>query len=130
MNRWFELAEEVSKKSEYPRIKIGAVIVKGNYMIATGYNQQKSHPLQAKLNNSFRDWESNNHYLHAEVHALIQSSREEDLKGADIYVFRRDRNGDLAASRPCNVCYNAIKAAGIQRIYYTTTEEKYVYEEV
>lgn len=129
MNRWYEAAEEASKKSEYPRIKIGAAIVKGNYLVATGYNQQKSHPLQAELNNKHRDWESPNHYLHAEVHALIQSGRD-DLEGADIYVFRRDRNKELAASRPCAVCLAALKAAGIARMYYTTTEEGYVYEEV
>lgn len=129
MNRWYELAEEVSKKSEYPRIKIGAVIVKGNYLVATGYNQQKTHPLQAELNARHRDWESQNHYLHAEVHALIQSGRTE-LDGADIYVFRRDKKNDLAASRPCVVCYQALKAAGVARMYYTTTEEGYVYEEI
>jgi deoxycytidylate deaminase len=123
--RWFEIAEESSKKSSYPRINIGAAIVLGNYLVATGYNQQKTHPKQAKFNEMYSEFESS-HYLHAEVHALINSARE-NIEGADIYVFRRNREGSLANCRPCPVCYEAAKAAGISRIYYTT-EDGYYFE--
>lgn len=127
MNRWYELAEQVADKSEYPRINIGAVIVLGNYAVASGFNQQKSHPRQAALNEKYSEFDSS-HFLHAEVHALIQSGRT-DIRGGDIYVFRRNKVGELANSRPCPSCYGAIKEAGISRIYYTSTDG-YWYEEV
>ncbi len=127
MNRWYEKAKEESGKSGYPRINIGAVIVKGNLLVSTGYNQQKSHPKQAAFNEMYSLREDSSHYLHAEIHALIRSGRE-DLEGADIYVFRENRNGELANCRPCEVCRQALKAAGIDRMYYTT-EEGYFYHE-
>lgn len=125
MNRWFEIAEESSKKSEYPRINIGAALVLGNYLVATGYNQKKSHPRQAILNNAHKDFHSN-HFLHAEVHTLIRSGRT-DIRGADLYVFRKDKLGNLANCRPCVSCMAAIREAGISRVYYTTNDG-YFYE--
>lgn len=127
MNRWYELAEKEAEKSEYPRINIGAVLVVGNYLVGKGFNQKKSHPMQAEYNGTYKDWDSN-HYLHAEIHSLIQSGRE-SVKGGDCYVFRKDRNGTLADSRPCISCWNALKDAGIERVYYTTPSG-YCYEEV
>lgn len=128
MNKWYEHAEEASKLSTYERVNIGAAIVKGNYLVAIGYNQPKTHPRQAELNRVHREYESESHYLHAEVHALISSGRE-DITGADIYIFRRDRNNKLAMCKPCKVCRAALKAAGISRVYYTNENGYEFYEE-
>lgn len=125
MNNWFDIAERAGEESKYPRINIGACIVNGNYLVATGFNQKKSHPIQALYNSQTKDFESNN-YLHAEIHSLIRSGRE-DVRGADIYVFRKNKKGLIANSRPCVACWAAIKASGISRVYYTT-EEGYFYE--
>lgn len=127
MNRWFEIAEESSKKSEYPRINIGAALVLGNYLVATGYNQKKSHPKQAHFNSATKDFPSN-HFLHAEVHTLIRSGRI-DIRGSDLYVFRKNKLGNLANCRPCAACWAAIREAGISRVYYTTNDG-YFYETI
>ena len=46
-----KLAEIVSTYSDYDRIHIGACIIKKRQVISTGYNQNKTHPIQEKYNN-------------------------------------------------------------------------------
>ena len=116
---WMERAAAVSMLSNHDRVRIGAVIVKGNYLIATGWNQKKSHPMQAKYN-VHRELECSN-YIHAEIHSLVRSGRE-DVTGSTIYVYRENKSGEEANCKPCAACTRAIYDAGISRVYYTTEE--------
>ena len=50
-----------------------------------------------------------------EVNAIKQASKTE---GADNYVTRHTPTG-MAMAKPCDNCMEAIRAAGIRRIYYT-----------
>ena len=83
--KYFNIAKEVSKLSDFKRIKIGCCIVLKHEVIATGYNTKKSHPLQAKLNHlRFNDhFDECNHYIHAELRAIL-SCRDIDLNKATI----------------------------------------------
>lgn len=121
LNKYFSIAREVSKLSDFKRIKIGCCIVLKHEVIATGYNTKKSHPLQAKLNHlRFTDhFDKCNHYLHSELRALI-SCKHMDLNRAELYVYREDRDGHIQMCRPCQACLYAIKQAGIKTIHYTT----------
>lgn len=114
--RFFRLAKKQSEKSTHKKIQMGAVIVLGNYVVSKGWNQNKTHPTQFKYNR-FRNVLCH-HKLHAEIHALM--STREDLSGAEIYIYREDKAGLLAPSRPCCACYNAIKDSGISKMYYTS----------
>jgi deoxycytidylate deaminase len=104
--------------SNHERVKIGCVIVNGNWMISSGYNQAKSHPRQFRANALVRRVALQSH-LHAEIDALIKTRRT-DLTGSEAFIFRTNRNGDLAMCRPCRACYKALKTAGISTITYTT----------
>lgn len=116
--RYITKALEASLDSNYPRIKIGAIIVDGNYVVSSAANQARTHPFQYQLNrDSLRDCP--NHYLHAEVHALVRS-KAYDLSDSEIFVARYLRDGSLGDCRPCPSCTLALGRAGIRRATYTT----------
>ena len=92
--RMLNLARKKAKDCDYI-YKLGAVIVHGGKIISIAKNTPNGH---------------------AEVNAIKQASRTE---GADIYVVRHTPTG-MAMSKPCENCMEAIRSAGIRRIYYTT----------
>lgn len=118
-DKYFKVAESVAATSSYPRIKIGAVIVKRNNIISVGVNATKSHPLQKKHNIHRGIDVEINHNIHAEMAALVRS-KDEDLVGADIFIFRKNVNGDNAMCKPCKACEDALYKRGIRNVYYTT----------
>ena len=119
---YFKIAKAVSKTSTFERIKIGAIIVYKKEILSAGVNVKKSHPLQKKYNHlRFECQPEYHHYLHAEIRAILNADRE-DLSGASLYVFREDRKGNLALSRPCPACMEVIKNHGIKKIFYTTKD--------
>jgi len=130
--RYFNLAKANSELSEFTRVrgtkvKIGAVIVKGNFVVSEGRNRLKTHTFQHRSN-------IDSGYLapvpniHAEIDALIRSGRH-DLTGAEVFVYRGFVNGELANCRPCPSCMKALKNAGVKHIYYTD-EIGYNYEKI
>lgn len=116
--RYFEKARQVSLRSMHQCARIGAVIVDGNYIVATGYNVEKSHPMQAAYNRKTKYYKCNDK-MHAEMSALVNSKRY-DLSGTDVFIFREDFNGNLAMCRPCSACSAALYDAGVRNIYYTS----------
>ena len=116
-SRYFELAESVAKLSDYPRIKIGSVIVKNKDVVSVGQNMLKTHPAQFRYNKRL-PYNMPVSHVHAEINT-ISKARTDLLRGSTMYIFRRDRNGNTAMCRPCNACMQAIKDAGIKEIYYS-----------
>jgi len=106
--KFFELAKRVSKKSDHRSYHLGAVIVKKNRVLSIGFNRNRTHP---KSPHKFK-------YLHAEIDAIIGLDFK-DLYGSVIYVYREDKLGRLALSKPCESCMEAIKASGIKYLCYT-----------
>lgn len=101
----------------------------GNKVIAVGYNQLKTSPVQKKYN-KYRMGEFpphvHNDTLHAEIDALNKGSYlNVDWKDVIIYVGRADKAGNPRLAKPCPACLEAIKERGIKRIYYTTNENGY-----
>lgn len=118
--RYITKALEASLESDFQRIKIGAVIVDGNYIVSAASNKNRSHPRQASFNER-SNRVAPRHCIHAEVHALVRSGSY-DLSGTELYVGRFDRNGRLGDCKPCVACQLAIKDSGIRLVYYTTTK--------
>lgn len=119
---FFKIAKNVSQLSDFPKIKIGAIVVHKHKIISSGYNSKnKCHRLQAQLNKKrFEDPSCGS--IHAELAALLPLLHKRDLKGASIYTYREYSNGQLAISRPCKSCMSIIKKLGIKKIYYTTQD--------
>ena len=104
------------------RAKICAAIVRRRKIISFGFNQSKTHTLQARYSK---------HYLachvHAEIDAIKNALRKislEDLSYCDIYIARAKRTGACSPfvkglAKPCIGCQRAIRAFGIHGVFYT-----------
>lgn len=100
--------------------QVGAVIYRGSTVIGVGFNKIKSHP---KLANEDRFYS-----LHAEMSAIINA--KQDLKGCSIYVYREFKDGNVALSKPCNLCMPSIIESGITKIYYTDDKSETGYSKI
>jgi dCMP deaminase len=110
------IAVAVSARADCRRRQHGAVIVKANRIVATGYNG--AHPggpscLAGECPRGLLTSEqSKSDYgnciaLHAEQNAIAYASRRE-TEGATIYI----------TGAPCDMCAKLIAAAGITRTVY------------
>ena len=115
---FMEIAEIVKTRSTCMRRQIGAVIVKDNRIITTGYNGAPSGCRHCTEIGSCYRQEHNipsgeRHELcralHAEQNAIIQAARiANTTDGATIYV----------TNQPCVICAKMCINAGIKRIVY------------
>lgn len=126
---YLELAKCVSLRSTCLKRMYGAVIVKNDEVVATGYNGSargevnccdihRECPRKNKPHNSgdYSDCPA----VHAEQNALISVSRNNAI-GSTLYLSGReyDENGepiDMTETHPCPICARMIKNAGITRI--------------
>ncbi len=108
----FRLAKNVSKLSQHPTHKLGAVLVVKGKPISVGHNQYKTHP-EAKYTG-----------LHAEIQAL-KSSGKDIIRGSTMFVYREKKDGSLGLSKPCKDCMKELKKFGIKWICYTIEEYPY-----
>jgi len=122
---YFSVARDISLLSDH-RCQMGCVIVDHHRIIGSGHNSMtKCHPVQLDLDNKFypETIDKNKGPLHAEVSALLPLiKRHYDLSGATLYIYRKDKHGTLAMSRPCVRCMSLLKKYGIKKIKYTTPD--------
>lgn len=130
--RFFGIAKRNADKSTYVRkgrgkIGIGCAIVNGNYVVSEGVNKRKTHSVQQHYNN-ISEYFAPVPNIHAEIDALIKS-RNHDLTGTEVFVYRELVGGSLGNCRPCRACMRALRDAGVKHIYYTT-ENGFHYERI
>jgi tRNA(Arg) A34 adenosine deaminase TadA len=129
--KYFNLAKQNARLSTFSnkrRLQIGAIIVFKNKVIASGFNTNKTNPLQRTF-----AFLTNNHeaiYSHAEINVIYKVIREKynkkDFEEMDIYIYREVDSG-LGLSKPCNICEACIKTFIFRNVYYTS-ENGYVCE--
>ena len=115
---FMEIAEIVKTRSTCLRRQVGAVIVKDNRIITTGYNGAPSglkHCTEiggcerARLNIPSGQRHELCRALHAEQNAIIQAAKiGVSTEGATIYI----------TLQPCVICAKMLVNAGIQRIVF------------
>lgn len=112
-NEYFlQLAELTSKRSTCQRLKVGAVIVKNNRILSTGYNGSiKGHEHCIDVGCLKNDEGRCIRCIHAEANALLFAKT--DLEGAVIYVTHY----------PCENCSKLIAQSGIKKIVYKNEYE-------
>ena len=121
---YFDKAKNISFLSDFKQTHIGCIAVYKKQVIGIGYNTNKTHPIQLYYN-KYRenfDWNKNSQpKLHAEISCLLSiKNLDIDFSKVKLYIYRANKNGDIALSKPCNACLKAISDLGIKRIYYTT----------
>ena len=127
---YFNIAKEMSKLSDFPRVQIGACAVYKHKVISTGCNSMRTSPLQKKYN-QYRFTVETSHTCHAELSCLksLIGRKDIDFKNVELYVYREYKNGNLALARPCLSCMELIRQLGIKHIYFTG-DQSYVSEEI
>ena len=123
---YLQIADAVSIKSKCLKKHYGAIIVKNNEIISTGFNgpaRGEDHCVKCTKVGSDKDVVeySSCPAIHAEQNAIISASRQEML-GSVLYLSGRDVSGSIdeiglpIAARPCEICLRLIKNAGIEKV--------------
>lgn len=115
-NRFVSITNEVASWSSCLHRNVGAVIVKDNRIISTGYNGAPKDVVSCKDKNKCEreNIESGTHAefckgVHAEQNAIIQCARLGiSCENATLYCTHK----------PCVICAKIIINAGIKRIVY------------
>jgi dCMP deaminase len=82
--RFMAIAEQVSLWSKDPGTKVGAVLVSGNVIVATGYNGLPRHMADSNLTD--RDSKLSR-TIHAEMNAMLNAMRQgASVAGCTLYV--------------------------------------------
>ena len=120
---YLRIAEAVAARSTCLRRRYGAIIVKNDEIIATGYNGAPRGE-QNCVDCGFCQREAlgvpkGERYelcvaVHAEQNAIISAARR-DMIGATIYIVGLERDGSYANPAPCIMCRRVIVNAGITK---------------
>jgi dCMP deaminase len=108
------ITQVVSTRSTCLRRQVGAIVVKNNQILSTGYNgtpvgeEHCKTCLRQELNIKPGERYELCRSVHAEANAIIQAAKHGvSIEGADIYV----------TDEPCLMCRRMIINAGIANVY-------------
>ncbi len=139
VNYYLDIATTVSQRSTCLRRHFGAIIVKNDIIISTGYNgAPRGRKNCTDINYCMRDElkiPRGERYemcrsVHAEANAIIAADRDKML-GATLYMACADaKSGDLMPGTcSCMMCKRQIINAGIEKVFVRDTKDTYsVYE--
>ena len=120
---YLNIAKAVSMRSTCLRRQYGAVIVKDDVVISTGYNgSPRGSQNCCDTGECYREANNIPHVeqyekcvaVHAEANAIISAARK-DMIGATLYLYGREGNKEIKAE-PCLMCQRLIQNAGIGKI--------------
>ena len=135
INYYLDIAETVLERGTCLRRKFGAIIVKNDEIVSTGYvGAPRGRANCVDLGYCTREQlnvPKGQRYelcrsVHAEANAIISASRK-DMIGATIYLACHDAKtnelfGDV---EPCSMCKRLIINAGIQTVIVRVTKDDY-----
>lgn len=134
-NYYLDIAEAVSKRSTCLRRIYGAVIVKNDEIISTGYvgaprGRQNCSDLNYCLREKLAIPRGERYEMcrsvHAEANAIISASREKML-GSTLYLvgFEMPAMEYIVRSSCCAMCKRMVINAGIERVVIRDTVDEY-----
>jgi len=103
-----QIAKDVSTRATCPRASVGAVIVKDNRVVSTGYNGAPAgEPHCTEVGCDIVDGHCIR-VIHAEVNAVCEAAKfGTPIEGAILYVYGLER------PESCHNCIQVMKAAGL-----------------
>jgi dCMP deaminase len=124
---YLDIARVVATRSTCLKVLIGAIIVKEDQIIATGYvgaprktksSLEHGFCLRKKLNIPSGQQYELCRSVHAEQNAIINAARAGvSLLGGNIYIYGESKDtGEVINAFPCFICKKMIINAGLNRI--------------
>ena len=134
-NYYLDIAETVLERGTCLRRNFGAIIVRNDEIISTGYVGAPrgrancvdlGHCTRQVLNIPRGERYELCRSVHAEANAII-SARRSDMIDATLYLVGKDYNtGELVAdATPCAMCRRLIINAGISRVIIRNTKDQF-----
>ena len=129
-NYYLDIAQTVAERGTCLRKKYGAIIVKNDVIIATGYNgASRGNPNCSDLGYCYREANDIPHgeqyekckAVHAEMNAIISASRDQMI-GATLFLAGWENGKRIAEPKPCDMCERVITNAGIRRVITKETD--------
>ncbi len=135
INYYLDIAETVAGRGTCLRRKYGAIIVKNDEIISTGYNgAPRGRKNCIDLNRCIREElnvPSGERYelcrsVHAEANCIISASRR-DMMGGTLYLACRNGKTDelMAGTNSCTMCKRQIINAGIKTVIIRDTNTEF-----
>ena len=139
-NYYLDIADAVLSRSTCLRRQYGAIIVKNDEIVATGYNGaprgRKNCDDMGSCKREIMEIPSGERYelcrsVHAEMNAIISAARDQTI-GSVLYLVGRDcKTGALLTSTtPCSMCRRVIINAGVEKVISRVTESEYTVTDV
>lgn len=133
-NYYLDIAQTVAERATCLRRKFGAIIVKNDVIVSTGYNgAPRGRKNCTDLNFCYRDKLNiprGERYelcrsVHAEQNAIIAAPRDQML-GSTLYMACVSPTGELMpGTTSCMMCKRVILNAGIDRVIVRDTATEY-----
>lgn len=121
---YLNIAAEVATRSTCVRRQYGAVIVKDDAIVSTGYNgSARSTTNCSDLGYCYREANNIPHgeryekcqSVHAEANAIIHASRAQ-MVGATLYLAGWENGKRIENPQPCEMCQRMIINSGIRKV--------------
>lgn len=134
-NYYLDIAQTVAERATCLRRMFGAIIVKNDTIISTGYNgaprgrkncSDLGYCMRDKLNIPRGERYEMCRSVHAEANAIIAAPRDRML-GADLYLACIDaKTGELVpGTTSCQMCKRLVINAGIERVIVRENKDEY-----
>ena len=117
---FLQIAKVIASRSTCPRASVGAVIVKDNRIIATGYNGSlPGEPHCTEVGCLIVNGHCER-VIHAEMNAVAQAAKMgAPVDGATLYYY----DSLMRSAGSCSKCSQVMAAAGIKRLVSRNGEE-------
>ncbi len=135
INYYLDIAEAALERSTCLRRKYGAVIVKNDEIISTGYNgaprgrkncDELGYCIREKLNVPRGERYELCRSVHAEQNAIISVERSKMIGSTMFLCGKSNSDGSFVEnSSPCSLCKRMIINAGIKDLYIRDNKENY-----
>jgi len=135
INYYLDIAETVLERGTCLRRNYGAIIVKNDQIVSSGYvGAPRGRTNCCDIEKCFREEQNvprGTRYelcrsVHAEMNAIIHASRS-DMIGSTLYLVGKEKaSGDyIANASPCALCRRFIINSGIKNVIIRDTKDDY-----
>lgn len=135
INYYLDIAETVSERSTCLRKRYGAIIVKNDVIVSTGYNgaprgRKNCSDIGSCMRDTLKIPRGERYELcrsiHAEANAIIAAAREQMI-GSDLYMACTDPSDGSIVPNTCScmMCKRQVINAGIERVIVREDKENY-----